>query len=109
MTGQINSCFIRPDKSLRQIGFQETDIVSIVEPITKYATMVTDPESIRYELEKALYLASLEAGPSVVGYTSNVQKQKLTEALLGFDTDIPDAEYDEVRIERKPTTSCRNR
>ena len=28
ITGQINSRFLRPDESIRQIGFQETDIVS---------------------------------------------------------------------------------
>src|SRR3990167_9493800 len=56
LTGQINSRFLRPDPSIRQIGFQETDIVSIVSPITKYARMVTKPEDIRYELEKALFI-----------------------------------------------------
>ena len=38
---------------LRQYGDQELDIERLVSPITKYATMVTDPNSIRYHLEKA--------------------------------------------------------
>ena len=37
MTGQINSRFLRPDPSIRQIGFQETDIVAMAAPVTKYA------------------------------------------------------------------------
>ena len=41
ITGQINSQFMRPNKSIRQVGFQETDIVNIVKPITKYAKMIT--------------------------------------------------------------------
>ena len=43
---------------LRQYGDQELDIVPIVEPITKYAAMVTDVNSVGYHLEKAFYLAT---------------------------------------------------
>ena len=43
--------------SLRQFGVQEADIVSIVEPLTKYAVMVNEPEDILYHLEKAVHLA----------------------------------------------------
>ena len=42
---------------LRQLGDQEVDIIRIVEPITKYAVMVTEPTSIRYHLERAIHLA----------------------------------------------------
>ena len=35
---------------LRQLGDQEVDIVRLVEPITKYAAMVTDPQSVRYHV-----------------------------------------------------------
>jgi acetolactate synthase-1/2/3 large subunit len=43
--------------SIRQLGLQEADIVSIVESITKYAVMVNKPNDIRYHLEKASWLA----------------------------------------------------
>ena len=46
ITGQINSKFLRPDESLRQIGFQETDIVSIVKPITKYCYELDDINNV---------------------------------------------------------------
>ena len=42
---------------LRTYGSQEADIVSLVKPITKYVTMITDPTQIRFEVEKAMYLA----------------------------------------------------
>jgi len=42
---------------LRQFGVQETDIVAIVEPLTKYAVMVNKPEAIGYHLDKAIWLA----------------------------------------------------
>jgi len=41
---------------LRQLGDQEVDIISMVKGITKYAVEITDPNTIRYHLEKAIYL-----------------------------------------------------
>lgn len=43
---------------LRQLGDQEVDIISMVKGITKYAFEITDPSSIRYHLEKAIYLST---------------------------------------------------
>ncbi len=41
---------------LRQLGDQEVDIISMVKGVTKYAKTILEPESIRYHLERALYL-----------------------------------------------------
>ena len=72
---------------LRQYGDQELDIEELVRPITKYCFMVTDPESIRYHLEKALYLAtSGRPGPVWLDIPLNVQAAKIDpETLKGFD------------------------
>ena len=43
---------------LRQFGVQEADIVSVVKPLSKYAIMLKDATDIRYECEKAYYLAT---------------------------------------------------
>ena len=57
------------DLPLRQLGDQEIDIVKLVEPITKYAVMVTDPQSIRYHLEKSITSGSIWPSRSLlVGY-----------------------------------------
>jgi acetolactate synthase I/II/III large subunit len=87
ITGQIHSQFLRPDPDIRQIGFQETDIVSTVKPITKYAAMITKAEDVKYELEKALYLASEgRPGPVLLDIPLNIQKQEVeVESLVGFD------------------------
>lgn len=78
ITGQINSQFLRPHESIRQIGFQETDIVSIVKPITKYAVMIKDPQSIKYELEKAYHLCtSGRPGPVLIDIPMNIQKAEI--------------------------------
>ena len=46
------------DASMRQIGEQEVDSVALAAPITKYARRVSDPSRVRFELEKALFLAT---------------------------------------------------
>jgi len=87
ITGQINSRFLRPDDSIRQVGFQETDIISIVKPITKYAKMVTDAKDIRYELEKAIHIAkSGRPGPVLLDLPLNMQKEDIGDpkSLIGY-------------------------
>ncbi|MBM3454062.1 MAG: thiamine pyrophosphate-binding protein [Bacteroidetes bacterium] len=49
----------------RQLGDQEVDIVKMVEGVTKYSSCVTDPQKIRFHLEKAIYLA-VEGRPGPV-------------------------------------------
>ncbi len=72
---------------LRQLGDQEADIVKIVESITKYAVLVTDPLSIRYHLEKAIHLATTgRPGPVWVDVPINVQGALVDPVeLKGFD------------------------
>ncbi|MET0307475.1 MAG: thiamine pyrophosphate-binding protein [Sphingomonas sp.] len=72
---------------LRQFGDQELDIEELVRPITKYAVMVTDPNTIRYHLEKALHLAtSGRPGPVWLDIPLDVQATRIDpDALPGFD------------------------
>lgn len=86
ITGQVNTYEYKFDRPVRQIGFQETDIVSVVRPLTKYAVLVTDPSSIRYHLEKAVYLAQHgRPGPVLLDIPMDVQRTRIkTEDLPGF-------------------------
>ena len=80
--------------ALRQMGDQELDIEPIVKTITKYVTMVTDPLSIRYHLEKAIYLATTgRPGPVWLDIPLDVQAAMIDpdELSPGFDP----AELDE--------------
>jgi len=78
ISGQINSKFLRPHKSIRQLGFQETDIVSIVKPVSKYATMIKDPKNIKYELEKSYALCnSGRKGPVFLDIPLDIQKAEI--------------------------------
>lgn len=74
--------------ALRQYGDQELDIEELVRPITKYVTMVTDPRSIRYHLEKAIYLATHgRPGPVWLDIPLDVQAAPIDpdDLLPGFD------------------------
>ena len=71
---------------LRQYGDQELDIETLVRPITKYCTMVTDAADIRFELEKAFYLAtSGRPGPCWLDIPLNIQAAHIEPSRLrGF-------------------------
>ncbi len=72
---------------VRQVGVQEVDIVSIVQPLTKYAITVIDPLSIRYHMEKALHLAVTgRPGPIWIDIPLDVQAFPIEpDQLIGFD------------------------
>lgn len=58
LIGSAHSLAVRKNKTIRQNAFEEIDMVSMVKDITKYAVKITNPNDIKYELEKAFYLAS---------------------------------------------------
>ncbi|GBF72229.1 putative acetolactate synthase, partial [Paenibacillus sp. 598K] len=93
ITGQVNTYEFKFDRPLRQLGFQETDIVSIVKPLVKWAYLVEKPEEIRYALEKALALAQDgRPGPVLLDLPMNVQRAEINpEELSGYPAkgDIP--------------------
>lgn len=73
ITGQVNSNEAKGEYGVRQRGFQETDIVSIVKPITKYAVYVEGAENLQTELEKAYIIAmSGRRGPVLLDIPMNV-------------------------------------
>ena len=79
ITGQVNSYekqgAQKGTKFTRQVGFQETDIVSITKPITKFSYQLKSPNEIKYILEKACFLAqSGRPGPVVIDIPMNFQK-----------------------------------
>lgn len=90
LSGQVKRADLCGTESgLRQKGVQEIDIVSIVKPITKYAVTILDPNSIRFHLEKAIYLAtSGRAGPVWLDFPLDVQAAEVDpESLRGFAPD----------------------
>src|SRR5258708_33226253 len=75
LTGQVATYRLKGDRPVRQVGFQETDVVSIFSSVTKSAVQITDPSLIRYELEKAWHVP-LEGrpGPVLIDIPDDLQR-----------------------------------
>jgi acetolactate synthase-1/2/3 large subunit len=80
---------------LRQFGVQEVDIIAVVEPLTKYAVMVNEPEKIAWHLDKAVYLARTgRPGPVWLDIPMDVQGAMIDEAKLErFDPATEPADF----------------
>lgn len=87
---------------LRQFGTFEVDIVPIMQPVTKYCHMLTDPQSVRYHLEKALHLAtSGRPGPVLLDIPLDVQGALVEPAdLPGYTPDDAAAPVDAGALAR---------
>lgn len=85
ITGQVNqreSSAIH-GANVRQAGFQETKIVDMVKPVTKYAVMVRSGAELREELAKAFSLAiSGRMGPVLVDVPMDVQQAEIEGDIL---------------------------
>src|SRR5450755_2599409 len=71
ITGQVYAHLLGTD------AFQETDVINITTPVTKWNYQVTDATEIPSVLAKAFYLAaSGRPGPVVIDITKNAQIQE---------------------------------
>ncbi len=77
ITGQVYASLLGSD------AFQETDIINITTPITKWNFQITDANEIPEILAKAFYIAkSGRPGPVLVDITKNAQLQMMD--YLGY-------------------------
>ena len=73
ITGQVFAHLLGTD------AFQETDVINITTPITKWNYQVTDATEIPEVLAKAFYIAkSGRPGPVLIDITKNAQIQKFS-------------------------------
>ena len=83
LTGQVKRADLAQDPNLRQLGVQEVNIVDMAKPITKYAKLITEPKSIQYELEKAVYLCKEgRPGPVLLDIPVDVQACRVNEMSM---------------------------
>lgn len=85
ITGQVNqresSAF--HGAHVRQAGFQETRIVEMVRPVTKYAVMVRSADELREELAKAYSIAtSGRMGPVLIDVPMDIQQVEVGDEIL---------------------------
>ena len=71
ITGQVFAHLLGTD------AFQETDVINITTPVTKWNYQVTDATEIPHVLAKAFYIAKTgRPGPVLIDITKNAQLQK---------------------------------
>ena len=81
-----------PELKLRQLGDQESDVIALVKPITKYAVTIFDPMMVKYEIDKAMYIAQNgRPGPVWIDVPLNVQGAIVDETQM--------KEFDPLEIE----------
>lgn len=87
ITGQVSTFRQSGDLGVRQLGFQEAPIVDVFKPLTKYAILLKAKDKIRYELEKAVYIAnSGRKGPVLIDIPDDLQREDIgdPECLLSY-------------------------
>jgi len=91
VSGQVTRDTLIGQTGLRQFGIQEGNIIDVVRPITKYAATITDPDTIRYHVEKACHLATTgRPGPVWIDVPLDVQNKLVNpEELRGYAPESP--------------------
>ena len=49
-SGAVTLEAMKDRKKIRQAGFQQMDVVTMVKPFTKYAVLIKDPKKIKFQL-----------------------------------------------------------
>jgi acetolactate synthase-1/2/3 large subunit len=74
ITGQVNRHEMKKDRAIRQLGFQEMDILTMVGPITKAAWQAKTPEEVPALLAKAWRLCQEgRPGPVLLDIPMDIQ------------------------------------
>lgn len=89
ISGQVKRSDFASLRGVRQFGAQENDIVRMAKPVAKYAVTITEVNSIRYELEKAYFLAmNGRRGPVWIDIPLDIQNSEINlSELQGFDVE----------------------
>ena len=106
ITGQVNRQEQRGERSIRQLGFQEADVVSMAKPITKRAWMIESAAELPRALEDAFAIAVTgRPGPVLLDIPMDVQRDEIPDGdalqdSLAVETGFfaPIAERDLVAI-----------
>lgn len=87
ITGQVNRHERRGVRPVRQVGFQETDIVAVAASLTKAAWRVESPDDLPSVLADAFALAQAgRPGPVLVDIPFDVQRQPYPVSGNGGDS-----------------------
>ncbi len=91
ITGQVNRHEQKGERPIRQLGFQETDIVSMALPITKAAFRISHESEIAAIFSKAFTLATEgRPGPVLIDIPMDVQRAQMNAEPEKKKVNIPD-------------------
>ena len=102
LCGQVATHRLKGQRDIRQMGFQETDVVAVFSSVTKYAVQLTEPEDIRYILEKA-YHTTFDGRPGTVliDIPDDLQRAEIIPSELTGYAPVPDIVVDEAQLRAK--------
>jgi acetolactate synthase-1/2/3 large subunit len=96
ISGQVSSSLLGTD------AFQETDVIGITQPITKWAYQIRSAEDVAWAVAQAFYIASTgRPGPVVLDFTRDAQISKVDfkpQKVTHIRSYIPVPEMDEDAI-----------
>jgi len=111
ITGQVNRHEQKGDRNIRQLGFQETDIISIVKPITKACFKIENEHDLPEILEKAFLIASSgRPGPVLIDIPMDIQRAQVNEPARLVENDTAPAPsasqikemFEDIKTAHKP-------
>lgn len=109
LSGQVKRADMVNGQGIRQQGMQEVDIISMVKPVTKYAALVTEPQDIRYHLDRALYEAIHgRKGPVWLDIPLDVQASMIEETALRGWKPAEISEQEKMKKKTAGTTGNRD-
>lgn len=107
ITGQVNLNEQRGDRDIRQLGFQETDIVDMAKAVTKEVFSISSATELPSILEKA-YQISLEGrpGPVLIDIPMNTQNEEIQNTEISINNPESPGDHTEIDnfIDRFHTT-----
>ena len=94
LTGQVSTHRLKGHRLVRQLGFQETDVLSIFRSITKYAIQLKSADEIKFVLEKAFDIAfEGRPGPVLIDIPDNLQRSDINPFNLRGYTSLSSKSY----------------
>lgn len=82
ITGQVNLSEQRGQRAIRQLGFQETDIVAMSSPVTKRSHMASSADEVSRCLREGFELATEgRPGPVLLDIPLDVQRSRVESPL----------------------------
>lgn len=113
ITGQVNVHEQKGERKIRQLGFQETDIIAMAKPITKKCFQIKAADELESVLNEAYELAiSDRPGPVLIDIPMNVQRAQITTSPIRYierkTASVPSLEkkiyalHDAIKQAKKP-------